>query len=240
MRQIVLDTETTGLSPDEGHRIIEIGCIELQHRRVSERRFHYYLNPEREIDRGASDVHGLTMEKLRECPRFKDIAHELIEFVRGAEVIIHNAPFDVGFVNQELAQLGSAWGRFEDYCAVIDTLKMARDLHPGQRNSLDVLCKRYEVEHGHRTLHGAMLDAELLADVYLAMTGGQGALGFDSRLDDNVASASSKSVSSSTRRGRVIAATMEEIAQHQQRLLQIDSKSDGACVWLKQEGSGAA
>lgn len=239
MRQIVLDTETTGLSPEEGHRIIEIGCIELHHRRVSERRFHYYLNPEREIDLGASEVHGLTLEKLRECPRFQDVVREFIEFVRGAEVIIHNAPFDVGFINQELDQLGNAWGRFEDYCAVIDTLKMARELHPGQRNSLDALCKRYEVEAGHRTLHGALLDAELLAEVYLAMTGGQGALGFDSKLDDSVSS-TDHTLSLRTRRGRVIAATTEEIAKHQQRLLQIDSKCDGACVWLRQDGSGAA
>ncbi len=233
MRQIVLDTETTGLSPEEGHRIIEIGCIEIHNRRISEHRFHCYLNPDREIDRGASDVHGLTVERLRECPRFLDVALEFVEFVRGAEVIIHNAPFDVGFLNKEFQQLGESWGQFEDYCTVVDTLKMARDLHPGQRNSLDALCKRYAIENAHRTLHGALLDAELLADVYLAMTGGQGALGLDSRQrDGGDGFAVTMPTVNRNRRGRVIAAADDELAHHEQRLLQIQAKSGGACLWL--------
>jgi DNA polymerase III subunit epsilon len=241
MRQIVLDTETTGLSAEEGHRIIEIGCIEIVNRRVSEqpeRRFHRYLNPERDIDVGASEVHGLTLEKLQACPRFADIALEFIEFVRGAEIIIHNAPFDVGFLNQELQQLGGAWGRLEDYCTVFDTLKKARELHPGQRNSLDALCKRYEVENAHRTLHGALLDAELLADVYLAMTGGQAALGLDNRRVNEALRHNAIPTPGRHRRGRVLAASAEEITEHQLRLEQIDARSGGNCVWLKVERSG--
>ncbi|MFZ5723024.1 MAG: DNA polymerase III subunit epsilon [Pseudomonadota bacterium] len=175
MRQIVLDTETTGLEPQLGHRIIEVGCIELIDRKPTGRVLHRYLNPEREIDAGAIEVHGLTNEFLADKPRFADIADELVEFVRGAELVIHNAPFDVGFLNAEFAQLGRH-GTVADHCTVLDTLELARARHPGQRNSLDALCKRYMVDNSQRTLHGALLDAEILADVYLAMTGGQTAL----------------------------------------------------------------
>jgi len=172
MRQIILDTETTGLEPSDGHRIIEIGCVELIDRRLSHKHFHQYINPERDIEDGALEVHGISREFLLDKPRFRDIAEEFLAFVAGAELIIHNAPFDLGFLDNELSLLGRD-DRMADHCGVLDTLELARDLHPGQRNSLDALCKRYEVDNASRTLHGALLDAEILADVYLAMTGGQ-------------------------------------------------------------------
>ena len=176
MRQIILDTETTGLEPEQGHRIIEIGCIEVVNRRRTGRVFHRYLSPEREIDPGALLVHGLTAEFLAGQPRFAEIAVELMEFLRGAELVIHNAPFDVAFLDAELGRLPEAPGRIGEHCMVLDTLQMARQMHPGQRNGLDALCKRYSVDNSHRDLHGALLDADLLLEVYLAMTGGQGAL----------------------------------------------------------------
>ena len=173
MRQIVLDTETTGLEWDLGHRVIEVGCIELLGRRVTEKRFHRFINPERSIDHGALEVHGISAESLLGKPKFVEIADELLEFISGSELVIHNADFDIGFLNNELLLTGRDVGRIEDICSVQDTLRLARQLHPGQRNSLDALCRRYGVDNNHRTLHGAMLDAEILADVYLAMTGGQ-------------------------------------------------------------------
>ena len=232
MRQIVLDTETTGLSAEEGHRIIEIGCLEISNRRLSGVHFHRYLNPEREVDQGAAAVHGLTLDKLRDYPRFQEVALELLEFVRGAEVIIHNAAFDVGFLNHELARLGEAWGRLEDYCQIFDTLKLARDLHPGQRNSLDALCKRYEVDNAHRELHGALLDAELLADVYLAMTGGQSALGLEARSGERQ-SARHESLSAdfAGRVPRVLKAGAESLEAHARRLAAIERASGGNLVW---------
>ena len=229
MRQIVLDTETTGLAPEEGHRIIEIGGIEIRNRRPCAERFHRYLNPEREIDAGAAEVHGLSLEKLRECPRFQDVALEFIEFIRGAELIIHNAPFDVGFINHELALLGDAWGRLEDYCTVFDTLRLARERHPGQRNSLDALCKRYEIDNGHRNLHGALLDAELLADVYLALTGGQSALVLDSQA--RRLHAAEAAPLGSPRRMWIIPADDTEVAAHRARLTGITRASGGRCLW---------
>jgi DNA polymerase-3 subunit epsilon len=176
MRQIILDTETTGLEVAQGHRLIEIGCLELVGRRLTGRQFHKYLNPEREIDEGASAVHGLTLAKLQREPKFADIAQELLAFIEGAELVIHNAPFDVGFLNAELARLDAKATTLESRCTVLDTLSLARKMHPGQRNSLDALCKRYGVDNSKRELHGALLDARILADVYLAMTGGQTAL----------------------------------------------------------------
>lgn len=178
MRQIVLDTETTGLEPDLGHRIIEIGCVELVNRRPTGRTFHHYLNPEREIEQGALEVHGITAEFLRDKPRFADIADELMDFISGAELVIHNAAFDVAFLDAELrrhaANVPAFAGRLVSAeCRILDTLALARDMHPGQRNSLDALCKRYGIDNSHRELHGALLDARILADVYLAMTGGQ-------------------------------------------------------------------
>ncbi len=236
MRQIVLDTETTGLAPEEGHRIIELGCIEICNRRVSEQRFQRYLNPEREIDAGAAEVHGLTLEKLREYPRFQEVALEFVEFIRGAELIIHNAPFDVGFINHELSLLGEAWGKLEDYCTVFDTLRLARERHPGQRNSLDALCKRYEIDNAHRNLHGALLDAELLADVYLALTGGQSTLVLDSQtLLGQSAETTRIASAKASRQLRVIAANAEELVAHHARLVEIARVSGGRCVWPQEE-----
>ena len=179
MRQIILDTETTGLEPASGHRIIEIGCIEMRDRRKTDRLLHYYINPEREIEQEAVEIHGITEQQLEGEPVFEDVADPLIDFIRDSEVIIHNAPFDVAFINAELSRLGDDWGRLEDYCSVTDTLEMARELHPGQRNSLDALCQRYGIDNSHRSLHGALLDAEILLDVFLAMTGGQSSLLLD-------------------------------------------------------------
>ncbi|MEK6731408.1 MAG: DNA polymerase III subunit epsilon [Pseudomonadota bacterium] len=176
MRQISLDIETTGLNTSDGHRIIEIGCIEIVDRRVTQNNFHYYLNPERESDLGALAVHGITSEFLRDKPKFSEVAESLCEFVKDAEVVIHNAPFDVGFIDYELKLMRSALGKLNNHCEIFDTLMLARKLHPGQRNSLDALCKRYGIDATNRTLHGALLDAELLAFVYLAMTGGQSVL----------------------------------------------------------------
>lgn len=174
-RQIVLDTETTGLSPEDGHRIVEIGCVEIVDRRLTGRRLHLYMNPEREIDPGALEVHGLSLERLAGEPRFAEVADRIAGFVAGSELLIHNAPFDLGFLDAEFQRLGRS--RFETLaCGVVDTLALARELHPGRRNSLDALCERYQISNAHRKLHGALLDAELLADVYLAMTRGQDSL----------------------------------------------------------------
>ncbi len=175
-RQIVLDTETTGLNPKEGHRIIEIGCVELVNRRLTQNHFHVYINPEREIEQEAIDVHGITNDFLREKPKFAEIADDFFSFVTGAELVIHNAPFDVGFLNHELSLIKDEQRRIETQCAVFDTLVYARKKHPGARNTLDALCKRYGIDNSHRELHGALLDAEILADVYLLMTGGQASL----------------------------------------------------------------
>lgn len=235
MRQIVLDTETTGLEAAQGHRIIEIGCIEIVNRRITERSYHQYINPEREVDAGAADVHGMTLDNLRDKPVFADIASEFIDFVRGAELVIHNAAFDVGFLDAEFGLLGSAWGRTTDYCTVFDTLKLARDMHPGQRNSLDALCKRYEIENSHRELHGALLDAELLAEVYLAMTGGQATLALD-------ADSARSGASGRTRRRRaagpvrvrVVVPSQAELAAHEAALARVRDASGGSCLWLEE------
>lgn len=172
-RQIVLDTETTGLDPSKGHRITEIGCVEMKNRRQTGRTFHYYINPEREIDPGAVAISGLTNEFLKDKPKFSLVVDEFLNFVRDAEVIIHNAPFDLGFINSELKLLKHSWGSLDPYIQVIDTLLLARQLHPGQKNNLDALCRRYGIDNSHRTYHGALLDAEILAKVYLQMTAGQ-------------------------------------------------------------------
>ncbi len=238
MRQVVLDTETTGLEPAEGHRIIEIGCVEMVNRRRTARTYHHYLNPDRDIDDGAVAVHGITREQLASSPRFGEVAQELIDFLRDAEVVIHNAPFDVGFLNAELARLGEAWGTLSDHCRITDTLAMARELHPGQRNNLDALCKRYNVDNSGRTLHGALLDAEILSDVYLRMTGGQATLLLDE--SPPARQAQVPTVDSPHRQERpalrVVAASTEELAAHRARLAALQKKSDGRCVWLQLPG----
>ncbi len=234
MRQVVLDTETTGLSPAEGHRIIEIGCVELLDRRLTGRHFQVYLNPDRVIDQGAIDVHGITNEFLQDKQRFEDIADEFIDFVRGSELVIHNAPFDTGFLESELARMDYSHGALETHCTVLDTLVFARKKHPGQRNSLDALCKRYAINNSHRTLHGALLDAEILADVYLMMTGGQSSLWDE---DDNYSEAGVVSQINQIMGDRaplpVILCTVNELLEHEARLQAIDSESEGSCLWLK-------
>lgn len=230
MRQVVLDTETTGLEPELGHRIIEIGCIEVVNRRRTGRVFQRYLCPEQEIDPGALQVHGLTAEFLRGQPRFCDVATQWLEFVAGAELVIHNAPFDVAFLDAELARVPDG-GRVSDHCRILDTLLLARQLHPGQRNGLDALCKRYSVDNSRRELHGALLDAELLLDVYLAMTGGQGALTLD---DSEAAVVGRKAVRRAKRpRGELLVrrADGDELAAHEQRLLALDAASGGRTAW---------
>jgi len=193
IRQVVLDTETTGLEWKQGHRVIEIGCIELIDRQTTENRFHSFLNPERSIDDGALEVHGISSESLEGKPKFTEIAQDLLNFVSGSELVIHNAEFDIGFLNNELSLVGTSFGRMEDHCLVLDTLQLARKLHPGQRNSLDALCKRYEIDNSHRTLHGALLDAEILVEVYLAMTGGQAQLLFGDQREQESSRSSSNS-----------------------------------------------
>jgi DNA polymerase-3 subunit epsilon len=230
MRKIVLDTETTGLDPKQGHRVIELAALELDGRKVSLRRFHRYLNPEREIDAGAAAVHGLTYERLQNEAKFADIASGFLEFIDGAELIIHNAPFDLGFLNNELGLLGLP----PLQNAVVDTLKVAREMHPGKKNSLDALCSRYEIDNNHRTLHGALLDTELLAEVYFAMTRGQKSL-----LDEDRAPAIRRPavLSSDAARPmmRVLQPSAEELAEHAQQLADIDKASKGACLWNKLE-----
>ncbi len=233
LRQIVLDTETTGLEPKQGHRIIEIGCVEIINRRKTDKHFHQYLNPEREIEDGAFDVHGISNEFLADKPTFADVAQDLIEFIRDSELIIHNAPFDVGFINTELKQLGKQWGKVEDYCTIKDTLIMAREKHPGQKNNLDALCKRYEIDNSQRDLHGALLDAQILLDVYLKMTGGQEAMSFDSFSDQQTAGQTHAKVSDANRKPlRVIEPSEEELAAHEKYLQKIKEESGGKCLWI--------
>jgi DNA polymerase-3 subunit epsilon len=236
MRQIVLDTETTGLTLAEGHRIIEIGCVELVNRRHSGRHFHRYLNPEREVDAGAIAVHGLTRERLEGSPRFADIAAELLEFLRDGELIIHNAEFDVAFLDMELARLAAASPQsVRALCRVLDTLTLARERHPGQRNNLDALCKRYGIDNAQRDLHGALLDAQLLADVYLAMTGGQSLLALEQEVRVEGIDAGELSFVPLTRPAealRVVTATAEELAAHEALLQVLQKASGGRCLWL--------
>ena len=230
MRQIIVDTETTGLEPEQGHRIIEIGCVEVLNRRATGRTFHRYLRPDRQVDPGALAVHGITNEFLANQPRFEDVAVELLEFIGGAELIIHNAPFDVAFLDAELKRLPGTARRIAELCQVLDTLAMARKLHPGQRNSLDALCKRYSVDNSQRELHGALLDARILLDVYLAMTGGQATL----TLGDLSTDAASGKVTRAQRpNGRliVVEATQMELALHERVLAGIDKASGGKTVW---------
>jgi len=236
MRQIILDTETTGLEPAQGHRIIEIGCVEVKNRRKTEHNYHQYLNPERDIEDGAFEVHGISNEILADKPVFSDIAQDFINFIRDSELIIHNAPFDVGFINAELQMLGSEWGQLEDYCHITDTLVMAREMHPGQRNSLDALCKRYDVDNSQRELHGALLDAQILLDVYLAMTGGQTALFIDDSDQINHLPNGGTNHIDPDRPGLcIIEPTSDEMEAHRERLEKIEKQSEGRCIWLHME-----
>src|ERR1700722_11367842 len=232
MRQVVLDTETTGLEVEQQHRVIEIGCVELLNRRLTGRRFHQYLNPERDIDEGAVQVHGLTRERLAKEPTFAHVHPEFLEFIRDAELIIHNAPFDVAFLNAEFARVEAAH-RVADLCRVLDSLALARQMHPGQRNSLDALCKRYSVDNSHRDYHGALLDARILAEVYLAMTGGQGSLTLSAESDTvrSRARQAAPTRSMTDIRLVVIHATEEESAAHEHILALLDKASSGKTVW---------
>jgi len=235
MRQVVLDTETTGLEVEQQHRIIEIGCVELFNRRLTGRVFHRYLNPERDIDAGAQEVHGITREQLRQEPKFAEIAAEFIEFVDGAELIIHNAPFDVAFLEAELQRLTPPTAKLAQRCRVLDTLGLARRMHPGQRNNLDALCKRYAVDNTHREYHGALLDARILAEVYLAMTGGQAHLTLGTQSDGR-AQSERRDAAAAARRGvgrqiRVVLANETELELHAQALTRLDKASGGKTVW---------
>ncbi|NOX76167.1 MAG: DNA polymerase III subunit epsilon [Gammaproteobacteria bacterium] len=240
MRQIVLDTETTGLEPSQGHRIIEIGCVELVNRRLTGRHYHQYLQPDREIDEGAIEVHGINNEFLEDKPRFADVADDFMEFVRGAELVIHNAPFDVGFLNHELNLLPQGPGPLKNHCTVLDTLALARKKHPGQKNSLDALCKRYEVNNAHRELHGALLDAEILAEVYLMMTGGQASLLLAAQGDGESGKRNGglRRLDSQRPALRVIGVTAEEQAAHVDRIEAIDKSSGGQCLYCQPDVAG--
>lgn len=230
-RQIILDTETTGINPQEGHRIVEIGCVEMFNRRLTGHNYHVYLNPDRFMDQEVINIHGITNEFVADKPRFRDIAAEFFDYIQGAELVIHNAAFDIGFINHEFALLNPPRPKVDTICTVLDTLAMARDLHPGQKNNLDALCRRYDVINSHRTFHGALLDAEILADVYLAMTGGQVSLNLASH-QDNAAQQLQNSSQGLVRRGalRVVAASAEELAAHEKRL-DLVQKKGGSCLW---------
>lgn len=236
MRQIVLDTETTGLEPQQGHKIIEIGCVELVNRRLTGRHYHQYINPGREVEQGAIEVHGITNEFLVDKPKFAAICDDFWEFIRGAQLVIHNAPFDVGFINHEFAQIGKA--SLEGECGVLDTLALARQKHPGQKNNLNALCKRYGIDNSHRELHGALLDAEILADVYLLMTGGQTALALSAESQEadrgQGESDTFGRISSDRAPLAVLKASQEEKALHEQKLAAIDKASAGQCLWLQE------
>ena len=233
MRQIVLDTETTGLEPREGHRIIEIGCVEMVDRRLTGNTYHQYINPERAVDEGAFSVHGISDEFLLDKPVFARVAEEFLNFVKGSQLVIHNAPFDMGFLNHEMSLLGNFKKPLEDYCTVLDTLDMAKKMHPGQRNNLDALCRRYGIDNTNRELHGALLDSEILADVYLAMTGGQVSLKFtdtggaDSQYGDEIIR-----LDPQRKALNVLLANDAEMAAHES-ILDLVEKSAGEAIWRK-------
>ncbi len=236
VRQVVLDTETTGLEPSQGHRIIEIGCVELIDRKLTGRHYHQYINPEREVDAGAIEVHGITNEFLADKPKFAQIAAEFMAFIDGAELVIHNAPFDVGFIDHEFAMLSPALPPVADSCRILDSLVLARHMHPGQRNSLDALCQRYHVDNSSRDLHGALLDAEILADVYLLMTGGQTALALaddsnDSNGESGESSGRIRRLSSDRPSLRVVTASAAEQAEHQSVLEKVAKSAGGQARW---------
>lgn len=237
MRQIVLDTETTGLETSQGHRIIEIGCVELFNRRLTGRHYHQYINPEREVDAGAFQVHGISNEMLADKPKFAQIVDEFVAFVDDADLIIHNAAFDIGFINAEFTRLMPRPAAIESARTVIDTLLLARSKHPGQKNNLDALCKRYEVDNSQRDLHGALLDAEILADVYLLMTGGQTALSLGGNQSANKDSGSTaneiRRLLPTRKPLPVLRVSQGELELHDQKLASINKSSAGNCIWLK-------
>ena len=236
MRQIVLDTETTGLDPSQGHRVIEIGCVEIDNRKLTGKHFHCYLNPDREIDAGAMEVHGLTSHFLSDKPRFHQVESEFLEFIDGAELVIHNAPFDIGFLDHELRATKTDALKIASFCAVLDSLLLAREKHPGQRNSLDALCKRYGVDNTQRQLHGALLDAEILADVYLVMTSGQSSLLLaEDELEGSTRRAKAKKSHTQREKIAVIKAGSDELEAHRQRLNDIHNSSVQGCLWLELE-----
>ena len=230
MRQVVLDTETTGIGAEKGHRIIEIGCVELIDRKLTGRHYHQYVNPQRSSDEEAVGVHGITDEFLADKPVFAQVAQAFYEFIEGAELVIHNAPFDIGFMDAEFRRLNMPMTN--TYCTVLDTLVMARDMRPGQRNSLDALCKSYGIDNSHRELHGALLDAEILADVYLMMTGGQASLLEDEHDRQTAEAGEITRIANSRPRLKVISCSDEELTNHQQTLARIE-KSAGECLWNK-------
>ena len=232
MRQIILDTETTGLDPALGHRVIELAAVEIVDRRLTGNHFHRYINPERVSEEGALQVHGLSEEFLRDKPKFREIVNKFLDYVNGAELIIHNAPFDTAFLNHELDLLDLK--PIAQYCStIVDTLQMARDLHPGKKNSLDALCERYQIDNSARTLHGALLDANLLAEVYLAMTRGQDSLIID--IEPTLQAAAETRRAAGKLELIVIPASAEELAEHKKQLADIDQASNGACIWKKLE-----
>ncbi len=244
MRQVILDTETTGLEPKQGHKIIEVGCIEMVNRRMTGSTFHHYIHPQREIDEAAIEVHGITLEKLEGKPLFGDLAEELLAFLKDSELIIHNAPFDVAFLNHEFKLAGLGDKVVEAHCEVLDSLVMARHKHPGQKNNLDALCRRYEVDNSQRELHGALLDAEILADVYLAMTGGQISLIGESEditqtnrsADGN--SAGEQGAAMEVIKTPVIRASAAELEEHKKWLALLEKESPGEVVWQRSSESG--
>lgn len=232
----MLDTETTGLDPQQGHRVIEIGCVEIANRRLTGEHFHYYLNPDRDVDQAAVEVHGLTTEFLADKPRFEQVEREFLDFVSGAELIIHNAPFDIGFLDYELQLTGSEHREMASHCSVLDTLVLARQKHPGQRNNLDALCKRYGVDNTQRDLHGALLDAEILADVYLIMTSGQSSFALkEESAADSRSSTMTRSLDPNREPLTVVRASSEELVRHEQRLEEIGEKSGDAALWKRLE-----
>lgn len=234
MRQVVLDTETTGLEVAQGHRILEIGCVEIIGRKITRRHFHHYVNPEREIDDGALEVHGITQRFLKDKPVFADIWESFFDFVKGSELIIHNAAFDVAFIDNEMQMLSPDLGSIADYCSVVDSLELARNKHPGQKNNLDALCRRYSVDNTQRDLHGALLDAEILADVYLLLTGGQVALSLGDEVE-NLVAGELKKINKKRAPLKVIRATPDELMRHERKLEQLEAASKTGCLWKQME-----
>lgn len=236
MRQIVLDTETTGLDPKQGHRIIEIGCVEVVRRKLTGNHFHVYVNPERVVEQGAIDVHGITNEFLQDKPIFSQVADDFFDFIKGAELVIHNAPFDIGFMDHEFAAFGDKYGKTAQHCRILDTLQMARQMRPGQKNSLDALCRAFGIDNSNRTFHGALLDAELLADVYLMMTGGQTKLDLAAKTRRNGEKGDSSTIHRIENKPalKILTATADEEVAHQERL-DVIRKEGGSCLWAQSE-----